>query len=158
MEVRMELERPKHGQLAKGFKNGTVQLVGQIHLPFNSVAETKPQNVISNVTGLCHSDHGLLQWGDGPKGFALLGELPILLQLLAMESIPLEHVGERASGEFPFDHTVPNPNRNFVLTIYCMRVSRLVFPMEDRDDDAKKSTKLWHSFILPPTPNSRSSG
>ena len=153
----MELERPKHCRLAERFENGPVQLIGQIHFPFNSVAKTKPQNVISNVTGLCHSDHDSLQWGDGPQGFSLLGKLPILLQLLPMEPIPLEHVSERASGELPFDHTVPNPNRNLVLTIYCMKVSWLVFPMEDRDDDAKKSTKLWHSFILPPTPNSRSS-
>jgi len=114
MEVRMELERPKHRRLAKGFENGTIQLVVQIHLPFNSVTETKPQNVISNVTGLCHSDHDLLQWGDGPQGFSLLGELPILFQLVPMECIPLEHVSERPSGEFPSDHTVPNPHCNLV--------------------------------------------
>lgn len=63
-----------------------------------------------------------------------------------MELIPLEHMSERPSGEFPSDHTVPNANRDLVLTIYCMKVSWLVFSVEDRDDDAKKSTKLWHSF------------
>ena len=99
----------------------------------------------------------LLQGWDRTQGFSLLGELPILLQLLPMEPVPLEHVSERASGKLPFDHTVPNPNRNLVFTINCMKMSRLMFPMEDRDDDAKKPTKLRHSSILPPTPNSRSS-
>jgi len=155
MKVRMEFERSKHGRLPKGFENRTIQFLRQIDLPFNSVTETKPQNVISNVTRLCHSDHDLLQWRDRPQGLPLLGELPILIQLVPMELIPLEHMRERPSGEFPSDHTVSNANRNLVLTIYCMKVSWLVFPVEDRDDDAKESTNLWHSFILPPTLNSR---
>ena len=78
----------------------------------------------------------------------LLGQAPILEQLLLVHTIPFHDRAECPSREAPLNNARVDLHADLVLAVLRVEVGRLVIIVEHVDDDAKEATDFGHECVL----------
>jgi hypothetical protein len=139
--------------IGQRLEHRAMQLPGEIDVACAAVAEAKPQLVVTKhvYRGDAYELHApiLRQRVDGLGRTPVLGSLPVCFQLLAVQTRPLSHELERASGETADKHFVAaDHNRRMMLGVLGMEVGRIVVVEIHRHDDPVEEADAGHGAIM----------
>jgi hypothetical protein len=89
----------------------------------------------------------LLQWLNLLQWLSCPSSLPVVAELVPMESIPLQEVSESPAWEVPIDSPILDSDGNFVLAVPGMEVRGPVIAVEHGDDYPQESRDLRHALF-----------
>ena len=61
-----------------------------------------------------------------------------------MQRQPFRDKPERSRWKATRHHAIVNPNHDLMLSVYRMKMWRVMIPIQERDGDAEKAGNDWH--------------